>query len=54
MAENSHRPQLSIPVDAELKARLEAAAARHGDRSVASYVRELVARALNEQDQVAA
>jgi predicted DNA-binding protein len=53
MAEN-HRSQLSVPVDAELKARLEAAASRYGDRSVASYVREIVIRALNEKRDEAA
>jgi hypothetical protein len=34
-------PQLSVPIDAELKARLEAAAARE-DRPVASFVRRIV------------
>jgi len=39
-------PQLSAPIDAELKARLEAAAARE-DRPVASFVRRIVMKALD-------
>jgi predicted DNA-binding protein len=39
-------PQLSVPIDAELKARLEAAAARE-DRPVASFVRGIVMKALD-------
>ena len=39
-------PQLSVPIDAELKARLEAAAARE-DRMVASLVRRYLAKALD-------
>jgi len=39
-------PQLSVPIDAELKARLEAAAARE-DRPVASFVRRIVMKALD-------
>ena len=38
MRETDRGPQLSVPIDAEFKARLEAAAARE-DRPVASYVR---------------
>jgi hypothetical protein len=44
-------PQLTIPVDAKMKAQLEAAAARGGGQSVAS----LVMRALDgERDRAAA
>ena len=39
-------PQLSVPIDAELKARLEAAAARE-DRPLASFVRRIVMKALD-------
>jgi hypothetical protein len=39
-------PQLSVPIDAALKARLEAAAARE-DRPVASYVRRTLVKALD-------
>jgi Ribbon-helix-helix protein, copG family len=39
-------PQLSVPIDAELKARLEAAAARE-DRPVASLLRRYLAKALD-------
>jgi hypothetical protein len=39
-------PQLSVPIDAELKARLEAAAARE-DRPVASYVRRQLMKVLD-------
>jgi hypothetical protein len=39
-------PQLSVPIDAELKARLEAAAVRE-DRLVASLVRRIIGRALD-------
>src|SRR6516164_4773067 len=46
-------PQLSVPIDAELKARLEAAAARE-DRPVASLVRRIVMQALNEREGTAA
>ena len=46
MRETDRGPQLSVPIDAELKARLEAAAARE-DRPVASYVRRIVIKALD-------
>jgi hypothetical protein len=46
-------PQLSVPIDAELKARLEAAAARE-DRPVASYVRRIVLKALDGEREEAA
>ena len=46
-------PQLSVPIDAELKARLEAAAARE-DRPVASLARRIVMQALNEREGAAA
>jgi hypothetical protein len=46
MRETDRGPQLSVPIDAELKSRLEAAAARE-DRSVASFVRRIVVRALD-------
>jgi CopG-like RHH_1 or ribbon-helix-helix domain, RHH_5 len=49
---NKDREQLSVPVDAELKAALERAA-RAEHRTVASLVRHLVATALENQ-QVAA
>jgi hypothetical protein len=45
--------QISIPVDPELKARLEAAAARE-DRPVASYVRRIVMKALDGEREGAA
>jgi hypothetical protein len=38
--------QISVPIDAELKARLEAAAARE-DRPVARFVRRIVMKALD-------
>ena len=41
-------PQLSVPIDAELKARLEAAAARE-DRPVASFVRRIVMKELDSE-----
>ena len=47
-------PQLSVPIDAELKARLEAAAAREGKQSVASYVRRIVMKALDGEREGAA
>ena len=46
-------PQLSVPIDAELKARLEAAAARE-DRPVASFVRLIVLKALDGEREGAA
>ena len=46
MRETDRGPQLSVPIDAELKARLEAAAARE-DRPVASYVRRIVTKELD-------
>ena len=46
MRETDRCPQLSVPIDAELKARLEAAAARE-DRPIASYVRRIVVKALD-------
>jgi len=42
-----------VPIDAELKARLEAAAARE-DRPVASFVRRIVVRALDGEREGAA
>jgi hypothetical protein len=54
MRETERGPQLSVPIDAELKARLEAAAARE-DRPVASFVRRIVLKALDgEQTEAAA
>jgi hypothetical protein len=54
MRETDRGPQLSVPIDAALKARLEAAAARE-DRPVASYVRRIVLKALDgEQTEAAA
>jgi hypothetical protein len=47
-------PQLSVPIDAELKARLEAAAAREGKQSVASLVRKIVIKALDGEREGAA
>jgi hypothetical protein len=46
MRETDRCPQLSVPIDAELKRRLEAAAARE-DRPVASFVRRIVMKALD-------
>ena len=46
-------PQLSVPIDAELKARLETAAARE-DRPVTSFVRRIVVRALDGEREEAA
>jgi hypothetical protein len=46
-------PQLSVPIDAELKARLEVAAARE-DRTVASYVPRIVMKALDGEHEGAA
>jgi hypothetical protein len=46
-------PQLSVPIDAELKRRLEQAAARE-DRPVASYVRRIVMKALDGEREGAA
>ena len=46
-------PQLSVPVDAEFKARLEEAAARE-DRPVASYVRRQLMKALDGEREGAA
>jgi len=46
-------PQLSVPIDAKLKARLEAAAARE-DRPVASFVRRIVMKALDGEREGAA
>jgi predicted DNA-binding protein len=53
MSEHSHRQQLSVPIDPETKRRLEAAAARE-DRPLASYVRRIVLKALDERDGAAA
>ena len=53
MRETERGPQLSVPIDAELKARLEAAAARE-DRPVASFVRQIVVRALDDEREGAA
>jgi predicted DNA-binding protein len=53
MRETDRGPQLSVPIDAELKARLEAAAARE-DRPVASYVRRIVMKALDAEREGAA
>ena len=53
MRETDRGPQLSVPIDAELKARLEAAAARE-DRPVASYVRRIVLKALDGEREGAA
>jgi hypothetical protein len=46
-------PQLSVPIDAEFKARLEQAAARE-DRPVASYVRRQLMKALDGEQQTEA
>jgi len=53
MRETERGPQLSVPIDAELKARLEAAAARE-DRPVASFVRRIVLKALDGEQTAAA
>ncbi len=48
----SDKAQLSIPVDPQLKAKLEAAAERE-DRTLASYVRRLCTKALDEGEAAA-
>ena len=53
MRETDRGPQLSVPIDAALKARLEAAAARE-DRPVASLVRRIVMKALDAEREGAA
>jgi hypothetical protein len=53
MRETDRGPQLSVPIDAELKARLEAAAARE-DRPVASLVRRIIGKALDGEREGAA
>jgi len=53
MRETDRGPQLSVPISIELKARLEAAAARE-DRPVASYVRRIVMKALDGEREGAA
>ena len=53
MRETDRGPQLSVPIDAELKARLEVAAARE-DRTVASYVPRIVMMALDGEREGAA
>lgn len=50
-SEKSKREQITVPVDAVLRARLEAAAARE-HRTVAGYARAVLARAV-EQERVA-
>jgi len=47
-------PQLTIPVNAKMKAQLEAAAARGGGQSVASLVRKIVMQALDGEHDGAA
>jgi len=54
MRETERGPQLSVPIDAALKARLEAAAAREGKQSVASLVRRIVQKALDGEREGAA
>ena len=53
MASKETREQLSVPVDAELKAALERAA-KADHRSVANLVRHIVAQALENQEGLAA
>jgi hypothetical protein len=53
MRETDRSPQLSVPIDAELKARLQAAAARE-DRPVASFVRRIVVKVLDGEREGAA
>jgi hypothetical protein len=53
MRETDRGPQLSVPIDAALKARLEAAAARE-DRPVASLVRRIIGKALDGECEGAA
>ena len=50
MSEHSHNMQLSVPIKPDLKARLEAAAERE-DRTLASYVRRIVTKALDGERQ---
>ena len=50
MAETMHevRSQITFPVDPDVKARLQAAAERE-DRTLASYVRRLCTKALEQE-----
>jgi predicted DNA-binding protein len=51
-AQERQRAQISVPIPAELRQRLELAAQRD-HRSVASLVRHLVAQALEQQGEAA-
>ena len=53
MASQERREQITVPVDAELRQRLEQAAERD-HRSIASYVRHVVVQALDHQREAAA
>ena len=48
----SKQPQLSVPVDLELLARVKSAAERE-QRSVANYVRMLIEQALRQRGEAA-
>jgi plasmid stability protein len=47
-SDRAKREQITVPVDAELRARLEAAAARE-HRTVAGYARAVLARAVEQE-----
>jgi hypothetical protein len=51
MRETDRGPQLSVPIDPVLKARLEAIVAREGGQSVASFVRKIVMKALDAEQR---
>lgn len=46
--QQSHRDQITVPVDAETKAKLQAAASRE-DRTLANYCRRVFAKALDDE-----
>jgi predicted DNA-binding protein len=52
MASQERREQITVPVDAELRQRLEQAAERD-HRTIASYVRHVVAQALEQREAAA-
>jgi predicted DNA-binding protein len=53
MAQEQRREQITVPIDAELRQRLEQAAQRD-HRTLASYVRHVVAQALEQRQGAAA
>jgi predicted DNA-binding protein len=52
-SQERQRKQITVPIDAELRQRLELAAA-HEHRTIASYVRHVVAQSLEQQSEAAA